>query len=358
MFCRRCCVSLFWNSRQNETKRPATTTIQYPLRRLPYEYRRRSNPKAHPGRLCHPTYIPVRYLLVNQRLSVDAQLKYLDSVLRAATIGAMTLDNSVTRHPTLYTFRQTDRGYLLWTMAPTVTAAAKSRTTTARPKKGLTAKCAENQANLDILVEKRGQLRPTDKFSFTMKRAIESLQKSKEPVTSYAEALKLSYVGPTTASMIFSDRLDEGEASAAPRPRKRKAKKPNDTTTASSNSPNASPSTKRAPESSGAPVAAKRRRHRDSLGAGEASRLLRSAIAEKPTAKEVAYTNAVSQAENYIGKKLTWRAILLVDGREKKSEHMRAKCEMSGIPSEERMLPIGDMAWIGQGIVRELYHGV
>jgi ERCC4-type nuclease len=236
-------------------------------------------------------------------------------------------------------------------MAPTVTASTKSRTTTARPKKGLKAKCAENQANLEILVDKKGQLRPSDKFGFTLKRAIESLQKSKEPVTSYNEAIKLAYVGPTIASIIFPNIPDKDDASAAPRPRKRKAKKTKDTTAASSStSPNSSPTTKQPPEASGAPAAAKRGRHQATLGAGEASTLVRSALAEKPTAKEVAYQNAVSQAENYIGKKLTWRAILIVDGREWKSEHIQAKCQMSGIPCEERMLPIGDMAWIGQGV--------
>jgi ERCC4-type nuclease len=236
-------------------------------------------------------------------------------------------------------------------MAPTVTASANSRTTTSRPKKGLKAKCAENQANLEILVEKKEKLRPSDKFGFTLKRAIESLQKTKEPVTSFKEAIALAYVGPAIASVIFPNLPDKDDATA--RPRKRKAKKTKDTAAASSSaSPNSSPTTKQAPESSSAPApaAAKRSRHAATIGAGEASTLVRSALAEKPTAKEVAYQNAVSQAENYVGKKLTWRAILIVDGREWKSEHIQAKCQMSGIPCEERMLPIGDMAWIGQGV--------
>jgi ERCC4-type nuclease len=234
-------------------------------------------------------------------------------------------------------------------MAPTVTASTKSRTTTARPKKGLKAKCAENQANLEILVEKKEKLRPSDKFGFTLKRAIESLQKSKEPVTSYNEAIKLAYVGPAIASAIFPNL--PGKDDAAAQPRKRKAKKTKDTAAVSSStSPNPSPTTKQPPEASIAPAASKRSRHAATIGAGEASTLVRSALAEKPTAKELAYQNACSQAENYIGKKLTWRAILIVDGREWKSEHIQAKCQMSGIPCEERMLPIGDMAWIGQGV--------
>jgi ERCC4-type nuclease len=238
---------------------------------------------------------------------------------------------------------------LLWTMAPTVTASAKSKTATARPKKGPKAKCAENQANLEILIEKKEKLRPSDKFGFTLKRAIESLQKSKEPVTTFKEALALAYVGPAIASVIFPNIPDKGDATA--QPRKRKAKKTKDTAAASSStSPNSSPTTKQAPEASSAPAAAKRIRHAAIMGAGEASTLVRSALAEKPTAKEIAYQNAISQAENYIGKKLTWRAILIVDGREWKSEHIQAKCQMSGIPCEERMLPIGDMAWIGQGV--------
>jgi ERCC4-type nuclease len=235
-------------------------------------------------------------------------------------------------------------------MAPTVTASAKSRTTTttARPKKGLKAKCAENQANLDMLVEKKGQLRPADKFGYTLKRAIESLQKSKEPVASYKEALKLAYVGPAIALIMFPDIPDKDDA--APQPRKRKAKTKETAAASSSTSPNCSPTTKQPQEASNAPAAAKRSRRESGVGAGEAAILVRSALAEKPTAKETAYQNALSQAENYKGKKLTWRAILIVDGRERKSEHMQAKCQMSGIPCEERMLPIGDMGWIGQGI--------
>ena len=40
--------------------------------------------------------------------------------------------------------------------------------------------------------------------------------------------------------------------------------------------------------------------------------------------------------------------VLLIDQREWKSEHVVAKCQQAGIPTEERHLPIGDMCWIAR----------
>jgi hypothetical protein len=45
--------------------------------------------------------------------------------------------------------------YLLWTMAPTVTSFRQVKDRDSPPQEGLKAKCAENQANLEILVEKK-----------------------------------------------------------------------------------------------------------------------------------------------------------------------------------------------------------
>jgi hypothetical protein len=39
---------------------------------------------------------------------------------------------------------------------------------------------------------------------------------------------------------------------------------------------------------------------------------------------------------------------LLLDGREQRAEHVQAKLQMSGIPCEQRHLPIGDMAWLAR----------
>lgn len=49
--------------------------------------------------------------------------------------------------------------------------------------------------------------------------------------------------------------------------------------------------------------------------------------------------------------------ILLVDDREHRAEHMVAKLQMSGVPSERRHLPIGDMAWIARSGGTEILLG-
>lgn len=247
-------------------------------------------------------------------------------------------------------------------MAPTATAKTNSHSVsaTSRPKKGLKAKCAENQEALDKLVAKRATLRPNENFGYTVKRAMESLQKSKEPVLTYKDALKLQGVGPTLANMMYPDLADAdgNDTSQASRPRKRKAAaKKKDTVLDAAGAAYGveapfSPNTQAVAAASTDSVVATKRRRPVAAAAhttGDASQMIRSLATEKPTAKEVAYQMAVTAAENYIGQSLTWRALLLVDGRERKSEHIQAKCQMSGIPCEERHLPIGDMAWLAQG---------
>ena len=75
-----------------------------------------------------------------------------------------------------------------------------------------------------------------------------------------------------------------------------------------------------------------------------------SVIAMTPTesAKELAYLKAKQLAEELVLPTGPWKVILLVDIREHKSQKVVAKCQQSGIPCEERALPIGDMAWIAQ----------
>jgi crossover junction endonuclease MUS81 len=64
--------------------------------------------------------------------------------------------------------------------------------------------------------------------------------------------------------------------------------------------------------------------------------------------KHKAYLTAVKEAESLQLPADDWRVILIVDGREHGWEKVLAKLQMSGIPSEKRNLPIGDMAWIAR----------
>ena len=72
----------------------------------------------------------------------------------------------------------------------------------------------------------------------------------------------------------------------------------------------------------------------------------------KPSAKQTAYARAVREGEGLsatLDQYGDWRVILLVDRREQKADHMKAKLLMSGIDAEIRQLPIGDMLWIARG---------
>ena len=72
----------------------------------------------------------------------------------------------------------------------------------------------------------------------------------------------------------------------------------------------------------------------------------------KPSAKQTAYARAVREGEGLsatLDQYGDWRVILLVDRRERKADHMKAKLLMSGIDAEVRQLPIGDMLWIARG---------
>jgi ERCC4-type nuclease len=71
---------------------------------------------------------------------------------------------------------------------------------------------------------------------------------------------------------------------------------------------------------------------------------------KKPTlsAKQVAYDKAVKEASSLKLPSGPWKVVLLLDGRERRAEHVQAKLQMSGIPCEQRHLPIGDMAWLAR----------
>lgn len=181
------------------------------------------------------------------------------------------------------------------------------------PKK---AKCPENQAAVDRLLEKKDAAEGKDRYCMTLKRAIDSLSKATEPIVTYKQALQLKYVGDHCARIICpiskrsrveaSDDCSVGSAAAAPSTKRTKAKPP--------------------PKSS------------------------LETIGEEKSAKQRTYEKAIQSADEWKRyPDIQWKVVLIIDGREPKSEHVIAKCRMSGIPCEERNLPVGDMAWLARG---------
>ena len=175
------------------------------------------------------------------------------------------------------------------------------------PKTKVAAKCGANQAALDRLSAKRARLAPSNNYSYTLRKAMESLRKCKEPILASKDALALPGVGPAIAKLIV----------------------PSEPST--SNRDNSTGST------SNASVARKPRAKRKQPPPPATD------TAEPPQAKskkELAYEKAHSTALDWktLPCCLTWRVLLLIDGRERQSDHMQAKCQMSGIPTEERQV--------------------
>jgi ERCC4-type nuclease len=212
-----------------------------------------------------------------------------------------------------------------------------------RPKSH-TATCEANQSALDRLLEK--QERAHGNFVFTLKRAIESLQKAKDPVSSYDEALALPFVGPTIAKMIVPPEK-------TPRPKA-------SLMAMSGVSPDAGES---CIVRKTLPSVNPNNNYQSAVNDGTSrKRTLEPAVVEKKTKKQLAVEQAQARALNWKNQRMVWRVVLLIDVREQERNKMRSACQQSGIPTEERTLPIGDMAWIAQGtqggkVVEELLVG-
>jgi ERCC4-type nuclease len=186
-------------------------------------------------------------------------------------------------------------------------------TTATSSSKTMTAKCPENQEGLDRLMQVRikAELNPNSNLIFSIKRAMKSLQECKTPILTLAEANKLKYVGPKLARIIcpFTDTEPPSPPSIAT------------TAKAPSRKLKQTPATLKTTKKS---------------------------EPDGPSKKQKAYDQAKTTADNLVLPCAPWKVVLIVDGREPKSQHIVAKCQQSGIPCEERHLPIGDMAWIAQ----------
>lgn len=196
------------------------------------------------------------------------------------------------------------------------------------------AKHEANQEALDRLYEKCEQAGAIQgsKFVHTIRKAAKSLQACATAVTTTKEAKALHGVGDSLARIIVPKTKD---ASIVPLSR---ASSSTSTTIVTANTSAESISTAT-----------------DTTTTTTSNRLKRKAppnanlnTDRKLSGKHSAYLTAVKDAECLQLPADDWRVILIVDGREHGWEKVLAKLQMSGIPSEKRNLPIGDMAWIAR----------
>ncbi|CAJ1959318.1 unnamed protein product [Cylindrotheca closterium] len=175
-----------------------------------------------------------------------------------------------------------------------------------------------NQAGLDKLQEvyDKASSNPNSNYVFTVRRAMKSLQSCPTAITTQKEACQLKYVGPAVAKVICPTFLPS----------------PTSSTNNYNNNTNNNDSNTQQPS---------RKRSRKTAAS--------STVEQGPSKKEKVYKQERLAAESLdLSNCGPWKVILIIDGREHKSQHVVSKCKQSGIPCEERNLPIGDMAWIAQ----------
>lgn len=205
-----------------------------------------------------------------------------------------------------------------------------------------TAKNAANQAALDRLAERyqTNMNKGSDRYGQTLHRAMSSLASHKEAITTYQQALDLKYVGDHCARIIC----------------------PPNTASAGHRLGGGSPSSVSSSNSNSGRKAYNNNNKKRKAATTTTTTKTKSTY--QPPKKQALYQDAKLRSNDWKVHQhsLSWKVILIIDGREHESDHVIAKCLMSGIPSEERNLPIGDMAWIVQGrkagtIVTELMLG-
>lgn len=196
---------------------------------------------------------------------------------------------------------------------------------------------AANQDALDRLYDKceQASTAQSSKFVFTIRKAAKSLQACPTAVTTVKEAKALHGVGDSLARIIV------------PKPAETNITLPRVASFAAT----ASATTNYAESSSKALKTANLKPRKNApLPDGKKN-------APKPSEKIKAYQNAVRESESLILPLDDWRVVLIVDGREHDWEKVLADLQMSGIPSEKRNLPIGDMAWIARSGTIEIMLG-
>lgn len=262
-------------------------------------------------------------------------------------------------------------------------------TVQSKPRK---AKCTANQEAVQRLEQEATKYAQSNYF-YTIKRAVKSLAEHKEPVTTHKQAMELKFVGPALAKLIvLQSTAMAGSAmvgSAGSSSKSNKNQSGGSPTSiadtdggqmkvdskSSARAATTAPSTAAAAAAASSTTATtksfstKRSAAAASLLAGRQTRVAPppprklqkldddAKEAKEPvnlgcTPKQSAYHSAREEAEMLVlPSQGPWKVLLVVDGREHKSQQVVSSCKQAGIPTEERHLPIGDMAWVAQCIV-------
>jgi ERCC4-type nuclease len=207
--------------------------------------------------------------------------------------------------------------------------------------KPIKAMCPENQEGLDRLHERliKAQSNPNSQYVHTLRRGMVSLRECRHPILTHKQACALKNVGPTLARIIIPSSAIVGSNL-------------NGSTTGGTTLT----AQKREVASKVIVVAPAAKRPRPEPKQQQQVMLLNgdSTAESSPsipttTAKEKAYDQAKRDAEILVlPPNGPWKVVLLIDARERQSQQVVSQCKQSGIPCEERHLPIGDMAWIAQ----------
>lgn len=187
------------------------------------------------------------------------------------------------------------------------------------------ARNAANQAAVDRLYELKAKQSANSKLIHTISRAINSVVACSTVIENRKQAVELKSVGPFLAKTICPHEAPTAARRVVSR----------GSSAGSTNDDDISPP-------------AKRKRAVRPLPKVSSSIANADPKAPSQSAKQIAYDKAVQEATSLKLSSGPWKVILLVDGREHNSEHVQAKLSMSGIPTEVRTLPIGDMAWLAR----------
>ena len=212
---------------------------------------------------------------------------------------------------------------------------------------------------------------PNSNYAFSLRRAMRSLADCKEPIQTYKDALTLKYVGPRLAKLICpKDQVTTTTQYAATGTSTNSTNSTNSTalddiTNIATNQiwlPASLPITK-STKATNQPTKKQFKQTKlmehnnnnnysssnNSTTSIEEPQPTKPKIEVGPTPKQLLYDKLRREAETLVlPPNAQWKVLLLVDGREPKAQHVVAKCQQSGIPCEERHLPIGDMCWIAQ----------
>jgi len=228
-----------------------------------------------------------------------------------------------------------------------------------------TAKNPSNQVALDKLRDmvQEPKYANNPHYPRVFRQGMSSLAKATGEIRTVDDALQLNHVGQFLAKIIAGaarksngDDGDGGDGSAGGEEERPSSSVSNNGGRKRKKAASAAASGPRhqlrivPPSAVGAvAVPAKKKRARKATAASSTASVSDPA---KPSAKQTAYVRAVREGEGLsatLDQYGDWRIILLVDRREQKADHMKAKLLMSGIDAEIRQLPIGDMLWIARG---------